>query len=60
VASAANLKTSLLRHLSEILALSVPDRLKNRYQKFRAHGHFTEKFEAADAEPVAAVEGSAV
>ena len=25
--------------------LSVAERLKNRYEKFRAHGHFTEKAE---------------
>ena len=59
--TAANLKTSLLRHLEEIQALSTPERLKKRYEKFRAHGHFLEKAEAAgemksakSAEPVAA------
>jgi acetyl-CoA carboxylase carboxyl transferase subunit alpha len=41
--TAANLKTHLLKHLEEILALSVAERLKKRYEKFRAHGHFTEK-----------------
>jgi hypothetical protein len=47
---------ALLRHLEEVLALPAPDRLKRRYQKFRAHGHFTEKAEATgDTEPVEAV-----
>jgi len=59
VASAANLKVSLLRHLGEVVALSVPDRLKCRYQKFRAHGHFTEKAEATgDTDFVQAVNSS--
>ena len=42
-AIAANLKTCLLKNLEEILALPVAERLKKRYEKFRAHGHFTEK-----------------
>jgi len=46
-AMAATLKTHLLKHLGEILALPVPERLKQRYQKFRAHGHFTEKADDA-------------
>ncbi len=41
--SAANLKTHLLKHLEEVLALPVAERLKTRYAKFRAHGHFTEE-----------------
>jgi hypothetical protein len=41
------LKTHLLKHLEEILALPVPERLKKRYEKFRAHGHFTEKADDA-------------
>jgi acetyl-CoA carboxylase carboxyl transferase subunit alpha len=45
--TAANLKTHLLKHLEEILALPIAERLKLRYDKFRAHGHFHEK-----AEPV--------
>jgi acetyl-CoA carboxylase carboxyl transferase subunit alpha len=45
--TAANLKTHLLKHLEEILALPVAERLKRRYQKFRAHGHFHEKVEPA-------------
>jgi acetyl-CoA carboxylase carboxyl transferase subunit alpha len=43
----ANLKTHLLKHLGEILALSVAERLKKRYEKFRAHGQFHEKIEPA-------------
>jgi acetyl-CoA carboxylase carboxyl transferase subunit alpha len=42
-AIAATLKTRLLKHLEEIKALSVAERLKKRYEKFRAHGHFVEK-----------------
>jgi acetyl-CoA carboxylase carboxyl transferase subunit alpha len=45
--AAANLKTHLLKHLEEILALPVTERLKRRYDKFRAHGHFHEKIEPA-------------
>jgi len=44
---AATLQTHLLRHLEEILALPVPERLKKRYEKFRAHGHFIEKADDA-------------
>jgi acetyl-CoA carboxylase carboxyl transferase subunit alpha len=43
VAIAATLKTCLLSHLEELLALSAAERMKKRYDKFRAHGHFTEK-----------------
>ena len=46
-AIAATLKTHLLKHLEEMLALPVAERLKKRYEKFRAHGHFTEKAEDA-------------
>jgi acetyl-CoA carboxylase carboxyl transferase subunit alpha len=46
-ASAANLKTHLIKHLEELLALSVAERLKKRYEKYRAHGHFHEKIEPA-------------
>jgi acetyl-CoA carboxylase carboxyl transferase subunit alpha len=42
-ATAAALKSALLRHLNELLALPGPERLKKRYEKFRAHGHFLEK-----------------
>src|SRR5271163_131106 len=46
--TAANLKTHLLKHLEEILALPVAERLKKRYEKFRAHGHYAEKIESAE------------
>ena len=46
-ATAANLKTALLKHLEEVKALPVAERLKKRYEKFRAHGHFHEKIEPA-------------
>ncbi|HEX7654619.1 MAG TPA: acetyl-CoA carboxylase carboxyltransferase subunit alpha [Verrucomicrobiae bacterium] len=49
--TAANLKAALIRHLDEVLALPVADRLKKRYEKFRAHGHFIEKPEVAEAKP---------
>ena len=41
-ATIANLKASLLKHLTEILALSPADRLKQRYAKFRGYGRFLE------------------
>jgi len=43
---AANLKQHLLKHLEEVMAFSVADRLKKRYEKFRAHGQFIEKAES--------------
>jgi acetyl-CoA carboxylase carboxyl transferase subunit alpha len=46
--TAANLKTHLLRNLEAIQALSVPERLKKRYQKFRSHGQFNEEFVPAE------------
>jgi len=59
--TAASLKTHLIKHLEEISALSTADRLKKRYEKFRAHGHFIEQATGAgemksakSAEPVAA------
>ena len=44
-ATAENLKKHLLKHLDELLALPVAELLKQRYGKFRAHGHFFEKKE---------------
>jgi acetyl-CoA carboxylase carboxyl transferase subunit alpha len=46
--TAATLKTHLIKHLEEIKALSVADRLKQRYEKFRAHGHFLEKADSGN------------
>jgi acetyl-CoA carboxylase carboxyl transferase subunit alpha len=45
--TAASLKDVLLRHLNELLALSAPARLQNRYNKFRAYGHVEEQQKAA-------------
>ena len=47
-AAAQTLQKYLLKHLEQVAALSVADRLKTRYAKFRAFGHFSEK------QPVAA------
>jgi acetyl-CoA carboxylase carboxyl transferase subunit alpha len=41
--AAATLKDYLLKHLEQLLALTAADRLKQRYAKFRAFGHFNEK-----------------
>ena len=41
--TAVTLKTTLIRHLSELMALTGTARLKQRYEKFRAHGHFLER-----------------
>jgi acetyl-CoA carboxylase carboxyl transferase subunit alpha len=40
--TAANLKEHLLKHLAELERLSSSERLKDRYDKFRAFGHFEE------------------
>ncbi len=42
-ATAENLKGHLLKHLEKTLALPITERLKKRYEKFRAHGQFLEK-----------------
>ena len=47
--TAAALKSRLASHLSELAALSVEDRLRLRYAKFRAYGHFHENRPAAAA-----------
>ncbi|MCO5052686.1 MAG: acetyl-CoA carboxylase carboxyltransferase subunit alpha [Verrucomicrobiae bacterium] len=41
--TAAALKTAVLRHLEQLSALKPADRLKQRYDKFRAYGYFEEK-----------------
>jgi acetyl-CoA carboxylase carboxyl transferase subunit alpha len=46
-AMAAVLKEHLLKHLGELLALSGEERLKQRYAKFRAFGHFAQKLPVA-------------
>jgi acetyl-CoA carboxylase carboxyl transferase subunit alpha len=47
--TAQTLKQFLLKHLAELQALSGAERLKQRYEKFRAHGKFLEKPAAGDA-----------
>ena len=42
-AMAQTLKDHLLKHLEELMALSAAERLKQRYAKFRAYGHFNEQ-----------------
>ena len=60
ICTALNLKTHLLKHLEQILALPVAERLKKRYEKFRAHGHFIEKSEAnGEMEPAKTAEPAA-
>jgi len=46
-ATGATLKKHLLRHLEELKKIPGTDRLKQRYERFRAHGHFLEKQPAA-------------
>jgi len=46
-ATGATLKKYLLRHLEELEKIAPADRLKQRYERFRAHGHFLEKQPAA-------------
>lgn len=41
--AAASLKAVLGRHLEEVLALPVRERLRQRYGKFRSVGHFTQR-----------------
>ena len=52
-ATGENLKAHLLKHLNELLALPAAERLKKRYEKYRAHGHYLEKVPppAKKAEP---------
>lgn len=46
---AATLKKHLVRHLKKLEQLSIRERLRQRYSRYRAHGHFTEKKAAAPA-----------
>jgi acetyl-CoA carboxylase carboxyl transferase subunit alpha len=46
-ATATNLKERLLSNLEKLRQIPTSDRLKARYAKFRAHGHFAEKQPAA-------------
>ena len=40
--TAESLKLHLLRHLHEVQAMPVAERLQKRYDKYRAYGHFSE------------------
>jgi acetyl-CoA carboxylase carboxyl transferase subunit alpha len=51
--AAEALRDQVLKHLEQVLALPEADRLKQRYAKFRAFGHFAEK------QPVAAEKAEA-
>jgi acetyl-CoA carboxylase carboxyl transferase subunit alpha len=51
-ATAETLKTYLLKHLEAVMAMPAAKRLKKRYEKFRAHGHFQEKIDPAEMKPV--------
>jgi acetyl-CoA carboxylase carboxyl transferase subunit alpha len=48
-ATAADLKKHLVKHLEELIAMPEEQRLKMRYQKYRAYGHYEEQ-QAALAE----------
>lgn len=50
-AAAAALKSALARHLDELLALSEPERLQRRYQRFRSIGHHTVRRRANASAP---------
>lgn len=43
--AASSLKIALLKHLEALKTVPVAERLKQRYQKFRAFGHFSENKE---------------
>ena len=52
--AAKSLKGILLKHLQEVQAMPAAERLKARYEKFRAHGHFLERNPApGESQPVA-------
>ncbi len=58
-AMAATLKPVLIRHLEEVSALSEEERLKRRYEKYRAFGEFVEEVvEPAEEETPPAGEAS--
>lgn len=52
--TASRLKTHLARHLDQLLAMPKQDRLKQRYEKYRAFGHFMEKPTVPAAAPTPA------
>jgi len=49
VLAAGNVKSALLKHLGELVALPPADRLKRRYEKYRAYGHYLEKSATPEA-----------
>jgi acetyl-CoA carboxylase carboxyl transferase subunit alpha len=51
VTMAQTLREYLLKHLEQLQALPIADCLKQRYAKFRAFGHFTEKPPVAAEKP---------
>jgi acetyl-CoA carboxylase carboxyl transferase subunit alpha len=48
--TAAILKEHLVKQLEELIQMSVEERLKGRYEKFRAFGHFEEKIAPVEDE----------
>src|SRR5712675_868575 len=52
--TAATLKRHLLHNLEQLKKFSNEERLKLRYKKFRAHGHFVEKSPVPPTEPESA------
>lgn len=52
-AAAELVKQALLKNLTQLQAMPVADRLKKRYDKYRAYGHFLEK-PVPSSEPTAA------
>lgn len=52
-AAAAALKSALIKHLEELRGWTGAERLKKRYEKFRAHGHFLEQGAATAEKPPA-------
>lgn len=51
IATANNLKEGLVRHLEDVSKMSAEDRMKARYDKFRAFGHFSETPASAAPQP---------
>jgi acetyl-CoA carboxylase carboxyl transferase subunit alpha len=56
--TAENVRKHVLKHLEKLLKLPVAARLKKRYEKYRACGHFLEKGPVPPAEAAAANEGN--
>jgi acetyl-CoA carboxylase carboxyl transferase subunit alpha len=60
--TAEKLQHHLLKHLEELLKMPTADRLKLRYNKYRAYGHFIEKAALLDdaSEPEKTGEGASI